>query len=520
MFAKCSDEMSLEERWPNLYDQLLDVREILESNFRDVCDFEFVVEQGRLYILNARPAKRTPEANLSFALQFFQEGKIGLSEAVGRVSPTDIEALVRPEITNKAALHKLGIGLPASPGAATGRLAISLEKVEELCGRGQDFIFVRVEVSPEDMDAMHSSKGVLTELGGMTSHAAVACRGLKKPCVAGFGEMDILYMRGEVFVLGQRLLREGDWITIDGSTGKVYFGKGEVKRPDWRQCPELLMLAQMIDHAIISGEIDLATVGLTWRIRDYFLHSRPLCTIRSSKRPVHRRTYTSFSPPKANDLRSARKVLCPLAPQERENYSEIVFGLSEALSRLLASRLGFGNHHQYLRPLWDPETTCGLNKEEELAQLVGFEYFGINRNVRHLPDISRLTFLLEVELRSKDDRWFLDFTNPKGESLVPDSEVLLGYRLFVNGAPVKHRDVPSLYNCLRRREYYWRWFEYNKTSHEEIIEFLESGRYKSRPESRLTLYCEELGLLSHGELTPVGLSIVVKDGGGDAYEFF
>jgi hypothetical protein len=289
---------------------------------------------------------------------------------------------------------------------------------------------------------------------------------------------------------------------------------------DWHEYPQLRVFAQMIDNAIISGEVDKATVGMTWRIRDYFVHSRPLRNSRSTKKPVQRRTYASFVSPNAENIDPARKALCIVGPRQRENYSQIVFGLTEALSRILASRLGLGNHHQYFRPLWDPEITCGPGSEGGLTQLVGFEYFAINRNIPHLPDISNLVFLVEWELRSREDRWFLDFTNPKGESLVPNSDVLLGFRLLVNGAPVKHEDVPSIYNLLRRREYYWRWFEDNETSHEEIVDFLQSGRYKSSQESHLTSYCEELGLLSYGELTRTGLSIIGKNrGGGYQYDF-
>jgi len=441
-------EMTLRERWPQVYEHLLNVRDILETHFRDACEFEFTIEKGRLYILNARSARRTPEANLRIALQFFQERKIGLSESVARVSPSDVEAFVSPEIVNEGALDLLGTGLPASTGAATGRLVLSRQRAEEFGNHGQDLIFARVEVNPEDFDAIHASKGVLTAQGGMMSHAALVCRGLKKPCVAGFGEMDIRYMQGEVFLSEERLLREGDWVTINGSTGKVYCGKGELRIHDWQQIPELRMLAQMIEHVIISGDVDLMMIGSTWRIRDHFLHSQPLHHVRSRKRPVRRRTYTSFVPPKAKNVSGARRALCSVAPQQQENYSQIIFGLCEALSRLLASRLGLGNHHQYFRPLWDPETTWGPSNEAEFAQFVGFEYFGINRNVSHLPDISHLAFLLELALRSKEDRWFLDFTNPEGESLVANSDVLLGYRLFVNRVPVKHQDVPSLYTLI------------------------------------------------------------------------
>lgn len=514
------DKMTLRERWPEVFENLLRVRDVLEDHFREVYSFEFTVERGQLYISNARPARSTPMANLYHIFQFYQEGKIGLGEAVARVRPSDIEAIVHPEIINEDDLKFLGIGNPTFSGAATGKLVLSRKVAEKLGNDDQAFIFIRDEVMPEDIDLMHTSQGVLTARGGMTSHAAIVCRALKKPCVVGFGEMNIFQDQGEVLMPEQRVLHEEDWITINSSTGKVYAGKGELILLEWQQIPELYLLAQMIEHLIISADFHLGTVGLVWLLRDYFVHSRPLRSISTKKRPVRQHKYTSFVPPRVKDISAARKTLHPIATQQRENYSQIIFGFMDTLSRILASRQGLGNHHKYFRPLWDPETTYGPNGDVKIAQFVGFEYFNINRIVPHLIDISCLTFLLELKLSSQDDRWFLDFTNPDGESLILNSNYLLGYKLIVNGASVRHDDIPSLYNALRSREYYWRWYEYNKTSYEEIVDFLKYGKYKSSHEFRLALYCEELGLLSHGELTFTGLSIIGENDGGKKNDFF
>jgi len=503
-------EMTLAERWPQVYEHLCEVRRILEKNYRDVCDFEFTVQNGKLYVLNVRTARRTPEANLRFALQFFQEGKIGLSEAVSRVSPEDVESLVRPIIVNESELVPLGTGLPVCCGAATGRLAVSRERAEEFRRRSDPFVFARVEVSPEDIDAMYSSAGVLTARGGMTSHAAVVCRGMHKPCVVGLGEMVLSYRTGQLSLPDNRLYQEGAWITLNGSTGEVYGGEAKLISGDWQEIPELRMLGQMIEQAIVSDGLDQGSVGSTWRIRDFFIHSVPLRRTRTNKRPVSGRSYTSFVPPRAEELDAGRKALHPIPLSEREDYSQVLLGLSETLSRLLASELGLGNHHKYFRPLWDPEVTVRPGTDEEQTQFLAFQYFDVNRYVHHLPEISDFLFLLEVELRSEEDKWFLDFTNPNGESLVVNSDVVLGANLFVNAASVQHCDIPILYNVLRRREYYWRWFEYNKTSHEELAEFLRQGTYMSQPDSRLALYCEELGLIREGELTLAGLSMIGK----------
>ena len=147
-------------------------------------------------------------------------------------------------------------------------------------------------------------------------------------------------------------------------------------------------------------------------------------------------------------------------------------------------------------------------------------FFDINRYVPNLPDISHITFLMEMILFSEKMKWFIDFTNPQGESLVSNSDILKSVRLLVNGVPVDNTILPSFYNAIRKREYYWKWYEYNITSHLELKEFLNAGKYISKPNSRLTLYCEELGLIDKGTLTLSGLSMIGKGKKGLYYEFF
>ena len=506
---------TMQDVWPEVYEQLLCIGEHLEEHFKDVCDIEFTVENGKLFVLNVRRARRTPQANLQFAIQFYQEGKIQLSEAIDRVRPEDIEILVRPAINNRSTLTHLGNGLPASPGAATGKLILFRDKAEKE-GRRNDVIFARNEMSPEDVGAMSLASGILTTRGGMTSHAAVVCRGLKRPCVSGFGGMDIHYSLKQISFPGKRVCQQGDWITICGSTGEVFLGKGLLQAPRWQNIPELCILAQMIEYAIVTSNANLSSIGLTWRIRDYFVHSVPLRNMKSNKRAIHRDTYTSFSPPARSSLRNAHRVLCKIEPEQCENYSQIILGLCRTFLRLLASHVGIGNHHKYFRSLWDPK--AGISNVEK--QFLGFEFFRINYYIPHLPDISNIVFLLEVQIDSENDKWFLDFTNPDGESLIPNSDHLLSCRLYVNGAQVNHGDLPDFYNLVRKREYYWQWYTYNKTSHTELVEFLRTKKFASSPDSRLVIYCEELGLIRHGNLTAVGHSMIGREDKEHEYGFF
>lgn len=515
------ETMTLQERWPDLYQQLCEVRDTVEKHFRDACDLDFTVEQGKLYILNVRRAKRTPVANLRIALQFYAEGKIGLAETLSRISPRDVEDLVIPAIANKRQLEPFATGLPASTGAATGQLVLSRDRANMYRLYGQPYILARIEVSPEDIGAIASSEAVLTSRGGMTSHAAVVCREMRKPCVAGAGDIHLAYSEREATADGISL-SEGEWITVDGATGTVYCGKGEVTAPRWEDIPELNALAQMIEQALVDEDTTRLPVGSMWRIRDFFVHARPLRTAPTKKRPspLDTRVRSLRLAPVNVDVLRAREALHLVTSNKACEYSEILLGLSDALSRLLASELGLGNHHRYFRPLWDPQLTMSYEEGQEGEQLVAFQYFDVNRYIHHLPDVADVTFLLEVGLCSKEDGWFLDFTNPDGESLVANSAEVKACALFVNGASVHCDDIPLLYNVLRQREYYWRWFEYNMTSYEELYDFLRHGKHASQPESRLAVYCEELGLIENGELTSSGISMLGQRKGVTPYGSF
>lgn len=520
-YSTQGEEMTLQERWPDLYRQLCEVRASVEQHFRDACDLEFTVESGKLYILGVRRARRTPVANVRIALNFYAEGKIELAEAVSRLCPHDVAAFVSPAIANQHELRALADGLPASPGAATGRLVLSRERADVFRQRGQSYIFMRIEVSPEDIGAMSSSEAVLTSRGGMTSHAAVACRGMGKPCVAGAGEMVIDYGVREVTVKSSGVIREGDWITVNGSDGAVLLGQGKIHVPKWQDIPELRVVARMIEQALLSADTKDLRVGSIWRIRDFFVHARPLGTAPMRKSPTRSNSpcNSSLVPEEENVLR-AGTLLHPVSRDDAHEYSEVLLGLSDALSRMLACQVGLGNHHTYFRPLWDPQLTLRQGKGPDEAQFVAFQYFDINRYVHHLPDIADITFLVEVGLSSEEDEWFLDFTNPDGEGLVVNSTKVLACALLINGAPVRHDEIPALYNALRKREHHWRWFEYNMTSHGELSDFLRQGSYMSQPDSRLAIYCEELGLIHDGKLTRIGLSMLGRCRSGQDYDFF
>lgn len=214
---------TLAEEMPEIYTQFEELANKLEKHFRDMQDIEFTIENGKLFILQTRSGKRTAQAALRIAVELVEEGMITKEEALLYVQPEQLDDLLHPQF-DQAALKKakpIGTGLPASPGAASGHVAFNVEQVAEMRKEGKKVVLVRLETSPEDIEGMHASEGFLTARGGMTSHAAVVARGMGKCCVSGLKELEINEEEGYA-KLGGVTLRQGDWISLDGSTGHVY----------------------------------------------------------------------------------------------------------------------------------------------------------------------------------------------------------------------------------------------------------------------------------------------------------
>jgi pyruvate,orthophosphate dikinase len=224
------DEKSLEETMPEVYAQLEDVYKKLESHYRDMQDIEFTIQAHKLYLLQTRTGKRTGFAAVKIACDMVDEGLINHTEAVSRVEAGQIVQLLAAifDVKEKQKAvyggRLLGRGLPAGPGAATGRIAFSAERAV-LMAKDDPVILVRIETSPEDIAGMHSAAGILTTRGGLTSHAAVVARGMGRPCVVGAGTLRVDYGRGEVRSEGHEPLEEGDWLSIDGTSGEIIAGK-------------------------------------------------------------------------------------------------------------------------------------------------------------------------------------------------------------------------------------------------------------------------------------------------------
>ncbi len=223
--------LSMEEAMPEVYGQLADVFRILETHYRDMQDIEFTVERGKLWMLQTRSGKRTAKAALKIAVDMANEGLITQNEAILRVEPSALDQLLHPTLDPTAKRDVLTKGLPASPGAASGKIVFDADTAERAAADGQSVILVRTETSPEDIHGMHAAKGILTARGGMTSHAAVVARGMGRPCVSGAGGISI-DSKAKQLRVGDRTLGEGDILTLDGSTGEVMAGAVETVQPE------------------------------------------------------------------------------------------------------------------------------------------------------------------------------------------------------------------------------------------------------------------------------------------------
>ena len=223
---------TLEELMPECYKELVEIYQKLEGHYRDMQDIEFTIERKKLWMLQTRNGKRTPKAAIKIAVDMVKEDLITKEEAIMRIEPKQLDYLLHPMLDPKAEKKVIARGLPASPGAAVGKIVFSSEEAEELKKKGEKVILVRIETSPEDIHGMNAAEGVLTARGGMTSHAAVVARGMGKCCVVGCGALKINYEKEEFTVNGKKF-KKGDWITIDGNTGEVIEGKIPTVQPEF-----------------------------------------------------------------------------------------------------------------------------------------------------------------------------------------------------------------------------------------------------------------------------------------------
>ena len=233
-------DKSLEVKMPKIYDELLECRSVLEKHYGDMQDIEFTVQNSKLFLLQTRNGKRTAEAAIKIAVDMVHEGKINTNDALIRVEPESLNQLLHPTLDNNAKSDFLIRGMPASPGAVSGKIVLESDDAVKLSAAGESVILVRLETSPEDIAGMHAASGILTSRGGMTSHAAVVARGMGRACITGANELRIDF-ENKIIFFGEKKIKSGTEITIDGSSGNVYLGQVPTVYPEMSESFVTLM---------------------------------------------------------------------------------------------------------------------------------------------------------------------------------------------------------------------------------------------------------------------------------------
>jgi pyruvate, orthophosphate dikinase len=314
------DQKSMEEVMPETYGELLDVRSRLERHYQDMQDMEFTVQKGRLWMLQTRNGKRTTKASMKIAVDMVEEGLIDKGEAISRIDPGQLDQILHPTLDPDAERDVLGVGLPASPGAASGRIVFNSIDAESWTERGDKVILVRVETSPEDIGGMHVAKGIVTTRGGMTSHAAVVARGMGTPCVSGVGTLTIDYGEKTLTALGE-VINEGEVITIDGTSGEVMKGEVPTIQPEFSE--DFSKLMEWVDETRTLGvRANAETPTDAQTAREFGAEGIGLCRTEhmffDAERIIHVREMIV-----AGDEESRRAALDKLLPFQRQDFIDL-----------------------------------------------------------------------------------------------------------------------------------------------------------------------------------------------------
>ncbi|RDD30945.1 pyruvate, phosphate dikinase [Prosthecochloris sp. ZM] len=388
----------LQEEKPDIYQQLDCIRTRLEQHYRDMMDIEFTIENDRLFMLQCRVGKRTGLAAIRIAYDMCKEGLIDEKEALMRIEPDQLNQLLRPVFDQKEkdrAISEgrlLATGLNAGPGAATGSICFSARQAQEVKERGQQAILVRIETSPEDIEGMSLAEGILTERGGMTSHAALVARQMGKVCVAGCGELDIDYQKGEMRIEGTDIvLKEGDSISLDGTTGEVIQGEIKTRNPE--------VIEVLADKTLKPEDAP------TWQIFDQVMqwadHYRTLKVRTNADQPEQAELAVTFGAEGiglcrtehmffggqridamremilADDIGDRQKALEKLLPYQRDDF----YGLFKAMgSRPVTIRLLDPPLHEFL-PQEDAEI-------EALAKKIGMAFHDVKTRIDNLHEFN------------------------------------------------------------------------------------------------------------------------------------
>jgi len=365
---------SLQECMPEAYTDLVNVYSKLEKHYTDMQDIEFTIQNRKLWMLQTRNGKRTAAAAVKIAVDMVKEGLIDKKKALLRIDPSALDQLLHPTFDPKAPKNKIAKGLPASPGAATGKVVFHADEAEEWNKRGERVVLVRIETSPEDLKGMNAAQGILTQRGGMTSHAAVVARGMGKCCVSGCGELEINYSAKEIRVKGN-VIKEGDYISLDGSTGDVMLG--EVKTIEAKLSGTFGIIMQWADEIKKLGVRTNADTPYDAKVaRDFGAQGIGLC----------RTEHMFFEGDRikavremilADTLDGRKRALAKLLPMQRDDFT----GILEAMQ-------GYGVTIRLLDPPLHEFVPHEDANQMEMAQEMGISLEQVKAKVASLHEFN------------------------------------------------------------------------------------------------------------------------------------
>ncbi len=377
--ASASDRPSMEKLMPEAFGEFMKLATHLETHFKDMQDMEFTIERGKLWILQTRTGKRTARAALRIAVDMAREGLITREEAICLINPASLDQLLHPTIVPSAKRDVIATGLPASPGAATGRIVFTSLEAEQMRNEHKPAILVRVETSPEDIMGMHAAEGILTARGGMTSHAAVVARGMGKPCISGASGMRVDYLAEELRIPG-RTFKTGDIITIDGSSGQVLAGSVPMQQPvlsgafatlmEWADKTRRMQVrtnAETPHDAITARSFGAQGIGLC-RTEHMFFDAERIALMREMIL--------------ASNEKGRREALDRLLPFQRDDFIELfeIMSGQPVTIRLLDPPL-----HEFLPKLPEEiaEVAKAMNVDPELLRQRNESFFEFNPMLGH-----------------------------------------------------------------------------------------------------------------------------------------
>lgn len=517
----------LKKEMPRVYEQLSAITPLLEKRYGDMQDYEFTIERGKVWLMQTRTAKRSAYAGLRLVLAFLDDGLISEKQAILRISPDWIAARFAPQLPSKISQAPLAVGLPASPGVAIGVVALTPQSVENFTKAGKTVIFVCHEASPDYFHLMIQSEGVVGLRGALTSHAAVVCRGMAKPCVTGPGGIYIDYENATLrSLMGE--VREGDVITVDGHSGRIYLGAVGLVKPSPDECVRrigsLLWCADVREY-LNDG------LGRLWELRDVIRDkgrqhaslANPIAFTQRSpdQKSLVSKSYVSFLQPPPSEIAD---IVGALHWNNSEDTNTIAWSILYELQRQLQNEIGIGNHPLAIRPLNDPELTffdrdpfsllasetSNTDFGNRMYQLVGIEFFGINRLLRHVLPWGRVQWWGAVLIDSSHgDAWQLDRINPNGESLVARSRELAANLIILDDKRLTVDETRRWYHLFRERELGWSWYKDNNLSSREIVESLQDLKRGVAVNESTTIKLRGVGLLSaEMALTTQGVSLI------------